>query len=149
MGLITLQKITEDNFEECIALDAGVVNDHFVDPVAYSLAEAWVAYHETKPFAIYNGEQMVGYVSLYIGDAHYQITNFFIDHRFQGRGFGTAAAQECIKYLVDEYGAKKISLPVDPDNAAAIQVWASLDFVLTDDKESGYQYMRWYLEGGN
>ena len=40
--MIELRAISEDNFRECLLLRASVENEDFVDPVTYSLAEAWV-----------------------------------------------------------------------------------------------------------
>ena len=51
--MIELRAISEDNFRECLLLRASVENEDFVDPVTYSLAEAWVYYQDTRPFAIW------------------------------------------------------------------------------------------------
>ena len=47
--MIELRAISEDNFRECLLLRASVENEDFVDPVTYSLAEAWVYYQDTDP----------------------------------------------------------------------------------------------------
>lgn len=59
--MIELRNITEDNFHDCIHLKASVANESFVDPVVYSLAEAWLDYPNTKPFAIYKGDKLIMY----------------------------------------------------------------------------------------
>ena len=74
--MIELRTITEANFQECINLTASVQNESFVDSVTYSLAEAWVFYADTKPFAIYENNKMIGFVSMYIGEENHQIINF-------------------------------------------------------------------------
>ena len=117
--LVELRTINEDNYRECLNLSAYVANADFVDPVAWSLAEAWVFYDDSRPFAIYVDDVMVGYVLMYIGEENYQIINFMIDSRFQKRGYGTAAAKLCVEYLCKEYNASRISLPVEPENIAA------------------------------
>ena len=81
--MIELRDITEKNFNECLHLKASVDDENFVDTVTYSLAEAWLLYKETEIFAIYNDETIVGFVSMYVGDASYQITNFLIDDAYQ------------------------------------------------------------------
>lgn len=145
--MIQLKEINEDNFEQCLQLHTSAIDDGFVDSVERSLAEAWLLYDGARPFAIYDDAVMVGYVSMYIGDNNPQIINFLIDDRFQKRGYGTAAGKLCIDYLCTNYGAKRISLPVKPENIAAQQFWLRLGFQLTDDMESGYQYMRLYVGG--
>ena len=44
-----LRAITEDNFQQCMSLHTSVQDSSFVDTVAYSLAEAWVYYQDTRP----------------------------------------------------------------------------------------------------
>ncbi len=143
--MVELRTINEDNYEECLNLRASVANADFVDPVAWSLAEAWVFYDDSRPFAIYADDVMVGYVLMYVGEENPQIINFMIDSRFQKRGYGTAAARLCVEYLCKEYNASKISLPVEPENIAAQRLWSSVGFEMTDDMEDGYLFMRLYI----
>ena len=97
--MVELRAINEDNYEECLNLSASVTNADFVDPVAWSLAEAWVFYDNSRPFAIYADDVMVGYVLMYIGEENHQIINFMIDSNFQKKGYGVAAAGLCVEYL--------------------------------------------------
>lgn len=126
-------------------MKASVANADFVDSVAWSLAEAWVFYEDSRPFAIYADDVMVGYVLMYVGEENYQIINFMIDSRFQKRGYGTVAARLCVEYLVKEYNASRISLPVDPENIAAQKLWSRVGFEMTDYMEDGYVFMRLYI----
>ena len=142
--MVELRIINEDNYVECLNLHATAIDEDFVDSVAYSLAEAWVFYEESRPFAIYADHVMVGFVSMSIGDNNPQIINFMIDSRFQKRGYGTAAAKLCIEYLCKEYHASRISLPVHLENKTALKFWSSLGFERSDNIENGYHYMRLY-----
>ena len=118
----------------------------FVDSVAYSLAEAWVFYHDTRPFAIYDDDDnMIGFVSMYVGEGNHQIVNFLIDDAFQRKGFGTEAAKVCISYLQKEHNASRISVPVELENVAAQKFWRKLGFSFSDNVEDGYIFMRLYL----
>lgn len=143
--MIELRKINENNYIECLNLSASVTNEDFMDPVAWSLAEAWVYYDDSRPFAIYADNMMVGYVLMYIGEGNPQIINFMIDSRFQKRGYGTAAARLCIEYLCKECNPSKISLPVEPENIVAQRLWSSVGFEMTDDMEEGYLFMRLHM----
>ena len=69
--MVELRAITEDNFQQCLSLHASVQDSSFVDTVTYSLAEAWVYYQDTRPFAIYNDGTMIGFVSMYVGEENY------------------------------------------------------------------------------
>lgn len=137
-----LRRITEDNYEACLELKAMVENQDFVDPVVYSLAEAFVFYDDSEVFAIYKEEQLVGFVSMYTGEGRPQIINFLIDDSFQNRGYGTAAAKLCIDYLRENYNANIISAPVQVEHNAAQNFWKKLGFSLSDTVENGYIFMR-------
>lgn len=137
-----LRRITEDNYEACLELKATVENQDFVDPVVYSLAEAFVFYDDSEVFAIYQEEQLVGFVSMYTGEGRPQIINFLIDDAFQNRGYGTTAAKLCIDYLRENYNANIISAPVQVEHNAAQNFWKKLGFSLSDTVENGYIFMR-------
>lgn len=145
IALLELRKINSDNYEECLNLRTTDTSVEFVDSVAFSLAEAWVFFEESRPFAIYVDDVMVGFVSMFIGDNNPQIINFMIDSRFQKRGYGTAAAKLCIEYLCKEFNARRISLPVNLENKTALIFWSSLGFERSDNIENGYLYMRVYI----
>lgn len=139
---ILIKGITEENFQQCLQLKASVPDSQFVDTVEYSLAEAWLYYKDMKPFAIYLGSNIIGFVSMYIGEENYQIINFLIDDMYRGAGIGTKAARICIDYLSKKYGAKRISVPVHERHLAACKFWKKLGFGLSDSIEDGYIYMR-------
>ncbi len=66
--MVTLRKITEDNFIECISLEPMEDQKKFVARNIYSLAEAYIAlangYCIPMPYAIYDDETMVGFLML-------------------------------------------------------------------------------------
>ena len=140
--MVELRQISEDNFQQCLKVRASVQDDSFVDSVEYSLAEAWVYYQETRPFAIYNSGTIIGFVSMYVGEENCQIINFLIDDAFQGKGLGTQAAKLCIEYLKNEFAARRISVPVNLENVAAKKFWEKQGFCLSDTIEDGYIFMR-------
>ena len=146
MQLIELRTIHEGNYKECLELKASVENEGFVDSVTYSLAEAWVFYKDTKPFAIYENDKMIGFVSMYVGEGNPQIINFLIDDAFRKRGLGTKAAKICIHFLQQEYHAGKVSVPVELKNIAAQEFWERLGFRFSDHIEDGYVFMRLNLQ---
>lgn len=140
--MVELREISEANFQQCLGLHASVQDNRFVDPVVYSLAEAWVYYQDTRPFAIYNDGVMVGFVSMYVGEENYQIINFLIDDAFQGKGLGAKAARLCIEYLKNEFSANRISVPVMVEHLGAQEFWKKQRFCLSDTIEDGYVFMR-------
>jgi len=53
--VVSLRKIDESNYEECLKLKVTDEQDSFVASNLYSLAQAWVLNDTSYPFAIYNG----------------------------------------------------------------------------------------------
>ena len=143
--MIRLEEIREENFNECINLDPGVINEDFADSVAYSLAEAWIYYPDMKPFAISMCGELIGFALLYIGEVNFQIINFFVVEEFRDRGYGSQAARLCIDYLKDTYKADKISVPVDCGNTKALKFWRRLGLEESKNIEDGYLFMRCHL----
>lgn len=140
--MVNLVEITEDNFQSCLNLNAGLNQQKgFVDPVIYSLAEAWLN-KNFQPWAIYQEDNLIGFVSFYVGEEHYQITNFLIDQAYQGRGLGKQAAQVCLTYLKTHYEAKQVSLPVQLENNQALGFWRGVGFQESNSIEDGYVFMR-------
>ena len=140
--MVELREITQDIFQQSLSLHASVQDRSFVDPVIYSLAEAWLYYENTRPFVIYNDSIMIGFVSMYIGEENYQIINFLIDDVYQRRGFGAKAARLCIEYLHNKYGARRVSVPVKLEHTAAQEFWKKQGFIFSDTIEDGYVFMR-------
>lgn len=143
--MIQLKKVTENNFKACLSLNAGLNNNDFVDSVSYSLSEAWLYYPNIKPFAIYNDEFLIGFVSIYVGDNNYQIINFFIDVSFQNKGYGTDALNYCIDYLKQTFSATRISVPVHINHTNAQKFWQKQGFICSDVIEDNYVFMRKYF----
>ncbi len=143
--MLQLKAITEDNFSQCLGLQANAAAAEYVDPVVYSLAEAWLNGNESIPLAIYEDDLLVGFVSMNVGDNNPLIINFLIDRAYQNKGYGTAAAKACICILRDKYNASKISVPVHMDNTRAQNFWSKLNFKPSDTVENGYVFMRLFL----
>ncbi|GAB2024910.1 hypothetical protein OfM1_09810 [Lactovum odontotermitis] len=138
-----LRKITVENYRECLDLKVTEQQSTFVATNAVSLAEAGIFRYESLPFAVYAGNQMVGFVMLSYDEKkfHYGLWRLMIDQRFQGRGFGKAALQLSIDYLIEEFQAGEIYLTVERENKAAKQLYASFDFEPTGKTEDGEDEM--------
>lgn len=147
-NFIKLREISEENFQACINLDPNVEREEFVDPVIYSFAEAWLEYNNFSLFAIYCGEDIIGFVSFYIDEKdsqNPQIINFLIDKQFQNQGYGKEAIKLCFIYLKSNFQAKSVRLPVYKDNLRAIDFWEKRGFSPTGNIEDGYLWMRLYF----
>lgn len=140
--MITLRKITEENFEKALNLKVHAKDRSFVDTVEYSLAEAWLNYNCMRPFLICFEEEIIGFVSMYVEENQEQIINFFIADEFQNKSYGSQAAKVCIEFLKQEHNAQKISIPVKIENKAAQRFWRRFGFIESNTVEEGYVFMR-------
>jgi diamine N-acetyltransferase len=117
MPVVSLREITEDNR---VAVEALAVTDdqsNYVASVTQSLQDA-VEYPDAKAWyrAVYLDDEPVGFVMIsdgitvddpsYIGP--YYLWRLLVDHRFQGRGVGTAALDLVVRYLRTRPDARKL-----------------------------------------
>ena len=86
--MITLRKITEENYINVFNLKLAHGQERFVSHPIRSLAQAYVYREQCQPLGIYDEETMVGYVMvIYDYDLQeYDIWHMMIDKAEQGRG---------------------------------------------------------------
>ena len=88
--MVELREITQENFDEILALEVDPTQTAFVSTVEHSLAQAWLHRECAFPFAIYADGIPVGFVMLgyYEARAQYTLWKFLIDKKYQGKGYG-------------------------------------------------------------
>jgi diamine N-acetyltransferase len=131
---VTLKKINEDNWRECIALCVNDEQKRFVATNENGLALAY-AHKEMNPRGIYSDETLVGFIMYACDpdDGLWYINRLMIDKKYQGKGYG----KEALKILIEELkteGIKSIDILHRPDNERAIKIYRELGFELTDEK---------------
>jgi RimJ/RimL family protein N-acetyltransferase len=135
---ITLRKIDQNNWKECIGLEVNDAQKTFVAANVFSLAE--VSFYPTyTALAVYNGDIMVGFL-LYgkdPDDGRYWIPRLMIDKKYQGNGFGKAAMRELIEILKKKDDCSGIYISHEPENLAAKKLYSSLGFNNTGEKNNG------------
>jgi diamine N-acetyltransferase len=140
--MISLRKITENNFIDAFDLKLGEGQDAFVSHPIRSLAQAYVYRNQCQPFGIYNDDEMVGYVMvIYDYDIpEYDIWHMMIDERHQGEGFGKAALEKVLSYIgTKPFGdSNRVTLTCNKDNEVALGLYHGMEFRETgaaDDDE--------------
>ncbi len=129
---VELRDVTMSNFAECIGLKVGPGQDDFVAPNIYSLAEA-KADGVSTPLAVYADGTMVGFAMFNYDDQNCKgyFDRLMIDHRFQGKGYGRAAAIQVVERLKGMPGIREIQISFAKENIAADTLYASIGFVKT------------------
>ena len=140
--MITLRKITEENYINVFNLKLAHGQERFVSHPIRSLAQAYVYREQCQPFGIYDEETMVGYVMvIYDYDLQeYDIWHMMIDESKQCRGYGSIALDKVLDYIkIKPFGTSdKVVLTCNKDNTQAMKLYKSKGFTETgaeDDDE--------------
>ena len=133
--MIELRAITEDNFIDAFNLKLAPGQERFVSHPIRSLAQAYVYRDQCQPFGIYAGGEMVGYVMvIYDWDVpEYDIWHMMIDASAQGRGYGGAALDRVLEYILTKpFGdSNRVALTCNRDNPLARKLYEGRGFAAT------------------
>ena len=130
--MIKLIEVNEDNWMAFAALCVREEQWGFLDSALGILARGY-AYRacRARVFGVAEGEKAVGLAlvrDLEEEPACYDLQQFMIDGRYQGRGFGTEALRLILKELAGERKYPCAEVCVKKDNAAALHVFEKLGF---------------------
>ncbi|MDA1778857.1 GNAT family N-acetyltransferase [Bacillus cereus group sp. BY9-3LC] len=150
---IQLKVVTRENWEDALQLQVKENQRKFVPAVAVSLAKVYIKPDgenvEYIPFAIYNGDLMVGFVMHAVVKETtdmYWINGFIIDQNQQGNAYGKAALQESIYLIKNTFKAcKEIRLTVHKDNISAKKLYESSGFQSLEHDYDGEQVYRLFV----
>lgn len=127
--MIRLETVTPENWRP--GLQVREDQRRFVADSAGILARAY-AYRESrsKAFVIYNDEVPVGMALYYDLDEEqeYNFSQFFIDQRWQGNGFGYEAAAMILQIMRDDGKFDKVVLCYIDGDDAAMKLYEKLGF---------------------
>ncbi|MFA7673650.1 MAG: GNAT family N-acetyltransferase [Clostridia bacterium] len=142
--MIILKKVDEDNYRKVLDIKMPA-DQHFVAPNVVSLAQAWVYYDTARPYAIYNDDEIVGFIMLdynYNDKKEAGVWRLMIAQEHQGKGYGTEAMKQAIEIIKKESRFNYIYLDYVPTNMVAKHVYEKLGFVATGEVDEGEIIMR-------
>lgn len=147
---IQLKPVTRDNWLKALDLQVKEEQKSFVPTAAVSLAKVHIKPDgdgvEYLPFAIYHGDDMVGFIMHAFEEETrdmYWINGFLIDAGCQGKGYGKAALLQMIDYITNRFSqCQEVRLTVHPHNVAALQLYRRLGFAETGEVYDGELVMR-------
>lgn len=138
MDEMRLRPVTTENWGEALRLGVAPEQQRFLadytSVVALGLAKAYIGLGGAtwEASLIYAGEMMVGFVELaYEPDTPHQywVFHYFIDQRYQGRGYGRAALAHFISHVREHHpDCQMLQLVVHPENARAQRLYTSAGF---------------------
>lgn len=141
--MITLRKITLDNRRDIFNLEVSEDQRRFVASNLSSMASCYVLATNGGhpfPFAIYEGEQAVGFVMLTYGITGYDlpsiahdsycILRLMIDEKYQNRGYGREAMGKVLEFIrsFPAGPARYCWISYGADNFAAKKLYESFGF---------------------
>lgn len=137
--MINLQPVTPDNWRS--GLKVAPEQEEYVANAAVLLARAY-AYREygSRAFVIYNDDLPVGmalYYDYYDEDGRgaYEFSQLFIDARYQGRGFGTKAAELVLDKMREDGRFEVVTLCYIEGNDEARRMYEKLGFTHTGEAD--------------
>ena len=150
--MLKLKKINRKNVGEILKLEVFDNQKSFIAPNNISIIEAYLAIVENGhvfTFGVYNDDVPVGFLMIgfdvnsddadapRIAKGNYNIWRLMIDKKFQGKGFGKKAMNLALEFVKTfPCGtAKYCWLSYESDNDIARQLYQSVGFVETDEKD--------------
>ena len=150
--MLKLKKINRKNVGDILKLEVFGNQKSFVAPNNISIIEAYLAIVENGhvfTFGIYNDDAPVGFLMIgfdvnsddadapKIAKGNYNIWRFMIDKKFQGKGFGKKTIELALEFInTFPCGiAQYCWLSYESDNDIARQLYQSVGFVETDEKD--------------
>lgn len=145
--MIRLVTIDPDNWR--LGLKVSEAQKRFVSDSARLLARAY-AYRKSRSdaYVIYNDALPVGMALYYDCDElnAYDFSQFFIDERYQGNGFGIEAARQILEMMKNDGKYDKVILCYIDGNEAAKTMYEKLGFHLTGECDEDEILMEKVLE---
>lgn len=144
-----LRAITEQNYQKILDLSTGAGQEEFVARNVRSLAQAWVFRDRARPYALYEGEEPVGFIMFdWRPEKKWvEIWRLMIDHRFQGKGYGRAAVQKALEFLRESGLFDKVQINYVEENQGAKHLYRSMGFQETGAMEGNEVVMEMDLTG--
>lgn len=152
MNNLLLREVTRENWRETLKLTVYPEQQHFVAdyvPIAaIALAKAYIRPEGLVwiPYAFYAETVMVGFAVLAYEPGsieNYWLRHFFIDQRYQGKGYGKQALRLFLEFVKDHHAqCQALRLTVHPKNYNAQHLYTDIGFQPTGaevDQEPVYK----------
>ncbi len=142
--MITLKKVDEDNFRKVVGIKLNEEQSKFVATNVYSIAQAWIYPEVARPFAIYNDEEVIGFMMIDWDEKEREagIWRFMIAEEHQNKGYGRRAMECALNTIKESNKFDYVYLDYVPGNDAGKHLYESLGFKETGEIEEGEIVMK-------
>lgn len=137
--MVRLELVTEKTFKKIVDMKLTEEQSHFVAPNVVSLAQAWLYYDETRPYAVCDGEKTVGFMMLDWDENERTvgIWRFMIASEYQKMGYGKAAVIAAVEMIKAEDKFDLIHLDYVKGNTVARDLYYKIGFRENGEVENG------------
>ena len=141
--LIRFRDINEANFSDIINLK--LPKGAFCAQNIYSLAEAWLYHDHTLPYALYNDDNLVGFIMFDVDEKKRElgIWRLMFAEEHQNKGFGYETLIKIIKACLNSKKYDYIYLYCSPINKPAFHLYKKVGFYETGEID-GEEYVLKY-----
>ena len=133
--MLRLIDVNEQNWLDAVKLSVRDDQKGFLDSSVGILARGYVYRAcRARVIGIADGDMLIGLAFVKDMDeepACYDLQQFMIDSRWQGKGYGTKALQMILSTLEEERKYECVEVCVKKDNAAALRVYEKVGFTDT------------------
>jgi len=145
--MIALKKVDEDNFRKVVGIKLNEEQSEFVATNVYSIAQAWIYPEVARPFAIYNDEEVIGFMMIAWDEEEREasIWRFMIAEEHQGKGYGRKAMEYALNMIRESNKFDCASVDDVPENVVAKHLYENLGFKETGEIEEGEIVMKFDL----
>ena len=158
--MIELEKLSYENYDECIQLKVAIDQKNFVADNATSIIHAYFELEKGKmipmPYVIKKDDEMIGFIMMSYCKAdlnnpaqknEYCIWRFMVDKQYQGKGYGRTSVLKALDILrTYPMGySESVCLFVEKDNVKAKGLYNSIGFVETGESIDDEVKLRKYL----
>ena len=132
---VKLVQVTKENWLQIAALSVREEQKDFLDKPIGIIARGYVYREDNgRVFGIANEDQVVGLA--FVRDENeeprcYDLQQFMIDHRFQGKGYGEQALRQILALLKAEHHFECVEVCVKNTDTAALKLYEKLGFADT------------------
>lgn len=110
--------------------------EDYVNPAGFSIGRAYLAPQDNVPCVICKRDgERIGYIVFrkWLGQGDGLNWSYYIDRKFQGMGYGKAAAKLAVKILKAVDAHMPIKLSTERDNVKAQNLYCSIGFTKSDE----------------
>ena len=142
--MVHIEKITQNDLDEVLKLRVHDDQRRYVSTTAESLAQAYIYKDTAFPFAVYNDDEVVGFIMMgyYGAKDYYTLWKLLIDKDHQHKGYGRKALALGIAFMKETFDVKELYTGVTPGNNNAKALYTSMGFKETGLVENNMEELR-------